>query len=131
MAINFKNPISIINNLLSIVKKTKIKTPRVPATTLILAINRSGTSKERVKRDMLTKLANSPIPITLSDGTPAPIQNLVDIFVESVFNELYENARIDIVIPPNGISITGQATPTGQVYGTNIIPSQNAVGVIV
>lgn len=128
---DFTNAKDIIENLLKLLNGRKVKTKRLPDIALVLGKTRSGISKDRVKKKILSKLPENGIKIILPNGTSAPIQNLVSIIVDCIFDEIHENARIDVTIPSNGVQIIGQATPTGQVTGTNLLPTMNGIGIIV
>ena len=87
-------------------------------------LNRPGLSTIMSMVNIAKKMSENGLPTEPNpDGTPNQMLIFSGIIVEEVFRALREDAKIDLVIGPNSLTIqaTG-ASPTGPVTvtGTNI-----------
>lgn len=114
-----------ISTVFSSVKQPLIDVPAIllfPETKL-----RSGVSAISLTSNIISRLGEAGIETGVNvDGSENKTNAFVRIIVEEVLKEIQNNARIDLVVPPNSLIITGTgAGPTGpvQVTATNILPS--------
>jgi len=121
--IDYKNPRSILNGILSLFKVPKAPTTPYPLPVILASVNRPGLSPSEIASRIIKRQSEAGIPVgPLPSGAVSPAEIMERIRMEEVVNALVTEMAIDVAIPP-GTALQGTGTsPTGpvQVFGTTL-----------
>jgi hypothetical protein len=118
---------SIISSINKLFSSVKTPAPEVPSELLLVGAKiRSGLSPSDIASRIIERQAEAgaafgPMP----DGSANVMEAMWRIAIEEIVNEIIENSKVDIVIPPNSISIISNGANAGGPMvsiGTNELP---------
>lgn len=114
-----------------------VKIPAKPISPLQILIGgnlRSGLSAKRITANAISRFGEINAPTgPMPDGSPNITEGIIQIVVEEVIKDILENGKIQIVIPPSAIQVTGSGGNAGGpivVQSTNV-PIVSGYGIII
>lgn len=99
----------MLSNLKNLLGFKSVKSQSIPTPLVLAASSRTGISETRAYNKMIEAMKKLDIPVeNLPDGSPNPNAILEHIRFQIIFDELRENAKIQVAIEPFGnVTATG------------------------
>lgn len=104
---NFNSLNSIVEAVVGLFKLPAPPAPTVPPPIILLSARRSGLSATRVAKNIISRQVEAGINVgILPSGAVNPSEIMERIRTEEIVNEILENMKITVTIPPGVPVIT-------------------------
>jgi hypothetical protein len=99
----------MLSNLKNLLGFKSVKSQSIPTPLVLAASSRTGISETRVYNKMVEHMKKLDIPVgNLPDGSPNPNAILIYLLIQEIYNDIRENAKIQVAIEPFGnVTATG------------------------
>jgi hypothetical protein len=99
----------MLSNLKNLLGFKSVKSQSIPTPLVLAASSRTGISETRVYNKMVEHMKKLDIPVgNLPDGSPNPNAILFYLLIQEIYNDIRENAKIQVAIEPFGnVTATG------------------------
>ena len=120
--INFKQPKSILNGLLSLFKIPTTNNSSIPKQLILASKSRPGLSAKKMAARVIQRQSEAGLNVgPLGTGEISPAEIMIKITMEEIVDAITTEMKIDLAVTPGGVgAVTGTAGPL-PVVGNSVI----------
>lgn len=123
----------MLSNIKNLLGFKSVKSQSIPTPLILAASSRTGISETRVYNNMINHMKKLDIPVgNLPDGSPNPNAILIYLLIQEIYNDIRENAKIQVAIEPFGnVTATGTDAIGIPVVTNGVVTSIQTGGAVI